>query len=110
MENAKSEQETILYKGACFSMHYGIPSIKKILKEAKQNKNFIYKRGKRIIKFMPPIKRENKQGAIILEEIMIQGFFILKNYLLKDQEKNRLFLKVKLWSFATLFKPLEDGL
>lgn len=27
---------------------------KKILKEAKQNKNFIYKRGKRIIKFMPP--------------------------------------------------------
>lgn len=60
MENAKSEQDTILYKGACFSMHYGIPSIKKILKEAKQNKNFIYKRGKRIIKFMPPHKKRKQ--------------------------------------------------
>lgn len=97
MENAKSEQETILHKGACFSMHYGIPSIKKILKEAKQKKNFIYKRGKRIIKFMPPHKkRKQARRKNSGKKIMIQDFFILKNYLLKDQEKSRLFLKVKL--------------
>lgn len=61
---------------------------------------------------MPPHKTKKRKQARRKNsgKIMIQGFFILKNYLLKDQEKSRLFLKVKLWSFATLFRTLEDGL
>lgn len=91
MENAKSEQETILHKGACFSMHYGMPSIKKILKEAKQNKYFIYKRGKRIIKFMPPHKKRKQARRKNSGKIMIQGFFILKKLSFKRSGENQTF-------------------